>query len=523
MRTGLAVAWMSLVAALAGASNAYALYSTPKWDRAIVHAPLQWNSVFGNHVLEEAEIAAQSQGYTVFNWIQESVPGNGAATLNFLQYLQEPYGALAIFTHGTNLPGTVRDGLPMIEYFNDPTSAINTLRVADSLGLIDGPANEAFVYQIAMPVDSMGIQVTRTYYATTLDTLGLERLSQPMGAVIHAGLCDGGVQYPNWTTSGTGTMLGYGGFCPVDNGIADANVLWSRLHGLDGSRSRTVKEAIQGTTLVRYPATAGDSLVLAPWLIDVFPPQVTPLFEISGKDVAYAMFDTGMYATQSAADNTIRLGGNLRFSTTPYWEQDTTSTAYNYSMISYYLDPTAGGTGTVSILLSQVRSQGGIEGNSGVVRPSQQLVPRDTLVFLYKTRDVNIAVGIDRMTATDTGSGVSISFRTLWEQYADSFAVERLTGSGSVPLTIFPSSGSGGTASYDYFDPLGTSGARYQIVERQSGGRPNLTYEIFEAGPPPLTFPTEPETYDPDSLALEIDEIGNPGIPIQSGAYRDDM
>jgi hypothetical protein len=114
---------------------------------------------------------------------------------------------------------------------------------------------------------------------------------------------------------------------------------------------RTVKESVSGTGLALFPSsTSGDSLVLAPWAIDAFPPNN---YYLDGPQKSYVEFDTAMDSTGSTESTVLPTGAvELYGGALPNW---TTKHTFEYMLFPSYT-----GTGKVEIDGSQILSTGGL-------------------------------------------------------------------------------------------------------------------------------------------------------------------
>ncbi len=517
-------ALMTVVASATLSNPALALYQTPNSEIGIVLNTQAWNPNIDPTATDIAFEAMVRQGYFPNALVQTAQPDDELAMYQageFVISLQGTYGTLAMLTHGvTDSIDAGVEGLPTFGYCVSLDSAVVALGDLIDLGYVNnsGPGGAEVVVAdglVRVQNDEFGNPQHVLRYWLELTNVGLERISQPQNAIIYGTMCDGAKRATEWITNGTGVFVGYDFNCPVDLGQLELTVFWGSLLGFEGRTNRTARAAKEGLQATITPASAGDSLVLAPWLIDVFPPTTGSAGNIISIQQAYLEFDTQMRADSADAVSAVRLSGNLRFYRIPIWEQDA---ATSYSYVEYRLFPTAKGTGTVTVYCTDLRSAGGIALNTGDRDPLNRFVPRDTLTFVYRTLDGIYAVGMRHLTAESGPSGNLIKFGTAWEQHAESFTVERLDDGATVPLSpTLAAVGTPAPGEYQVLDPAGAVDDRYQVVEHQSGGRLDLRYEVFEAHPPVTLVPTELPGYDVDSLATEVDAAGNPGSPVIEG------
>jgi len=493
IRFGLVIAALSL-ALLPG--NAHALFATPDSARAFAFSLLEWDSTLVG-TLDDADDTMLAQGYATTFYAQSALGGTDSLSQAFIEEIAEPFGAMAMFSHGvgptSDSLSLVHGGEPAIQFYPNAGAAYTAYADLRSRGVVPDDSTIG-VYSVTHRSTSV--------WAIVLLRRGIERYAQPRYAIMHLGICDGGYATTSWMTNGSATIATYAAGCQIDYGKADAATLWQIMGGASGAHSRTLASAASVTGLAITPDHGGDSLALAPWAIDIFPPNN---YTIDGPQVAYVATDTDMDTTLPIPPM-ITPRGALEF-----WGGAPPAWTVSYSL-DYKLFPSVTGDGYIDIDGSAIRSTGGIPlyfgtGDAG-----------DTLTYYYKCKNPsNSGVWFDHLLATTGGSGNDINFSTLWEDSTGSFTVERVSGpggSGSIPnITAV-----GGPGVYSAFDAGGSAGARYRIVEHLTNGRPDIAYEVFEAAPPESVCATESPCYDADSVATEVDEIGNPGAAVDTSS-----
>ncbi|HYJ31804.1 MAG TPA: C25 family cysteine peptidase [Candidatus Binatia bacterium] len=461
-------------------SRALALFGTPDSARGFAFSLLEWDTTLVN-VLSNAQIAMASQGYNPTLYRQTQLNQNDSLSFSFIEEISTPFGAGAFFTHGTEADSLTAGtgGEPAIQFFDNFPLAYSKWQELVSSGVV------SYAETKVDEVDHRGA----TYYAIILLSPGINRLAQPRNAVLNASASYGGGQYANWSANGTITMASYFPAGPLSTAPTDAAVFWARMRGLNGRFNRTFANARAATGLSSFPSLAGSSLVLAPWVDEVFP---TDGDSVTGPQVAYISFDTGMDTT-GTTDSLITVHDAVEFwgGALPKWTAPFS--------LDYKLFPDYTGLGWIQIDGARIRSEGGIPMNTD----ETNLIAGDTLLYFYPCRNPDRpAVAFHTRTATTVAGGNRIRFTTDWEHNTSSFTVERVGGSA---LPTLPSSGTGGPGVYEVLDPLGVAGDRYRLTEHQTGGRPDLRYDVFEARPQPMVFSGEPITYDQDSLAIEME------------------
>ena len=302
-------------------------------------------------------------------------------------------------------------------------------------------------------------------------------------------------------------MVGYApGLCPRGQPLVnDAKTFWDRMAGLQGGTFRRDVDAIFSTALTINAQVGGR--VLAPWLIQVSP--VAGYVLTHAQDV-YLDFDTAMYsaflsldpsAFFTDVDGVLALYPNFL----PFWE--------NNSRIHLAVYPRKVGNGYLFVDGSKIHSQGGINVCTSGVRDAIESV-------LYKCLPSTPAIALEGLHAESGTGGVKIGFRTAWENATQSFAVERIDDPSN-PSWVgpdLPPAGGSTPAEYQIIDPVGGAGSPYRLVEHQVDG-PDLRYGSIEAGAAPNVVSAEIPSYNVDSLATEINSMGNPGTLYQPESF----
>jgi len=467
------------------ATPAHALFQTPNVDRGLVFSPLDWDG--GNSgAMYEAEVALADQGYSVEAYDQTFWPGNGSTAEDIIGSLygfgaRRPYGALGMATHGW-----VGTGEPAIEFVQSQQDANDVIADLVTFGYLTSSTEAIVGY-------------TMNYYGTfgtwivTLSAAALQRLSQPSNAIIHVGACYGGYAYSSWTANGVAAMASYGATCGADIANGDARLFWQGLHGYSGRVLRNLGNATFNTDLI-VSNGANTGLVLAPWTLDIQPLSGV---EVSAPQSGYTTFDTTM-RTSSSLLNAVTATNALGFWSSPSWSSS--------SRINYVLYPKAKGSGTLTIVGSNLFSSGGIQ-----ICTNSRRGPNEYKV--YSCVPPTNAVSLREIGAESEPAGARIRFETAWEHASSSFQVERMDdpSNPSWVSAEVTAAGSGGGASYEILDGAGQAGSRYRLVEHQVGDLPDLRYGVFEAGPPPVIIPTEIPSYNVDSLAAVVRALDSSG------------
>ncbi len=463
---------------------AYAAYETPTSNKAYTFEPLYYRLTTG---LRPARQALTDQLYNTRAFLQPYGSPTAYAGDTLAQYLSSGYGVFAILTHGASFGAL---GIESFPYTPEGEAAANA-RLSNyvSRGIFN--YTEAAVYPIGPDQSSYPI------YMIAVQDLGIKRYTNPSNALVHVAACYGGSSAWAW---GARVVASYGLSCPTDDAVAGSETFWNQLS--NGFRdTRYVGSAAQWASLTVYPAGDPGYVVLSPAIQEVSPQYNST---ISSPVTATVTFDTKMNTAQPVSNFLTVLPYSSFTISNRRWVSDT--------QLAYAIFPQYTGSGVVEIQSAYCYSSGGISLNPDGVGPKSG----DDFFVNYNTSGgPNPVSRVTSYNAVRTNPGHRIAFTTAWEYAASTFELFRVDSSGdsAVSLGITPAVGAGG-GHYIFADASGLATSRYRLVEHQTWNGPDLPYGFAEGQDSAFTSPSEPVSYNQDSLAAVVAAYDDPIVEV---------